>query len=73
MKAYEFFAKYANTLLANRLIGLDMQGTTLQDLYRDIENLETQMRPLRIQQQKLLQKAEEGFKGLEAARKKTFG
>jgi hypothetical protein len=72
MKTDEFYRKYANTPIANRLISLNMKGDSLESLYREIDRLQNEMRPRMIYQQSLIDEAEKGFKALKAAKDKTF-
>ena len=72
MTTEEFYKRYAWEPIGNRVISLNMQGDSLESLYREIDRLQNQMRPLKLYQQELIQKAEEGFKALESAKANTL-
>jgi hypothetical protein len=72
MTLEEFYKRYAWEPRRNRVISLNMQGDSLESLYREIYRLQNQMRPLKLYQQELIKKAEEGFKALDSAKAKTF-
>lgn len=60
MKTNEFFAKYANTPMNLRFTPISFKDggdTTLNDVYNRISKLEDQMRPMRIEEEKLLKLA----------------
>jgi hypothetical protein len=59
MKVEQFFAKYANTPLKKRFKTLDIYKNglmTLDSYYFRLKELEDLMRPLRIEEEKLLEK-----------------
>lgn len=65
MKVEEFFKKYANLPIGDRFKAVDIANyglTSFQELYKQIHDLEDQMRPMRIRQNKLLEDAERFFK-----------
>lgn len=66
MKVNQFVAKYANTPLSKRFKVLDrirFGELTLANIYKQVMQLEEQIRPLRIQQDSLIKEAEEYLKG----------
>jgi predicted transcriptional regulator len=68
MEVEEFFAKYANVPLEKRFVILSRINepyTTLQTIWVALSELEEKMRPMRIERDKLLESAEQGFKLLE--------
>ena len=61
MKTEEFYRKYANLPLDLRFIPISFKEggkTTLSDCYKRINELESQMNPLRSEEEKLLNLAE---------------
>lgn len=61
MPTNEFFSKYANTPLKDRFTVLnftELGDMTLASLYKEVQRLEDEMRPLRIEQDKLIRAAE---------------
>ncbi len=61
MKIHEFFGKYANVPMSLRFTPLNFSkggNMTLSDVHKRITELENQMRPLRIEEDKLLELAE---------------
>lgn len=61
MPLHQFFHIFANVPLGKRTeaINFNKHGPlTLQDIYRQLQELEDRMRPLRMQQEHLLQIAE---------------
>lgn len=64
MKVEQFFARYANTPLIRRFTTINCfkHGLlTLNDVYAQIHALEDKMRPMRIEQDKLIKIAEEFY------------
>lgn len=60
MQTEEFFKRYANTLLDDRMTPLNFAESgmmTLDEIYKQVQNLEDYMRPIRIQQQNLMDMA----------------
>ena len=77
MKLEEFYKRYSWEPINNRHISLGtgeggQKFECIYDIYRQIEDLGNQIRPLKIKQQELLDRAEQGFKALGAAKDKTF-
>ena len=77
MTLEEFYARYAVEPINNRHISLgvgegEQKFECIYDIYRQIEDLQNQIRPLKIQQDELLNRAYQGFKALGAAKDKTF-
>jgi hypothetical protein len=72
MKIEEFYKAYANLPISSKQIMLDMSHETMLDIFKEVESLEAAIFPLRVWQNELLERAEKGFKALEAARDKTF-
>ncbi len=61
MKIHEFFRKYANVPMSLRITPLNFSkggNMTLSDVHKRISQLEDQMQPLRIEEDKLLELAE---------------
>lgn len=60
----EFFGKYANTPLADRFVKLNVNGLnlTLHQIYLRLQELDNQMRPVKIQIDELLEEAENYYK-----------
>jgi hypothetical protein len=60
MRVNDFFQKYANTPLALRNTPLSFKDggdTTLNDCYQRIKELENEMLPMRLEQDKLMKLA----------------
>ena len=77
MELEEFYARYANEPINNRYVSLGVgegeeKFECIYDIYRQIDDLQNQIRPLKIQQDELLNRAYQGFKALGAAKDKTF-
>lgn len=65
MKIHEFFSQYANTPLSERFIPLNFKESgmqTLHNLYEEIKTLEDSMRPAKIREEELLERAGEFYK-----------
>lgn len=57
MNVEEFLIKFANTPLDKRMVILDFAQSgsmTLTEIYNQVRNLEDYMRPIRMQQQNLI-------------------
>lgn len=77
MNREEFYKKFGSMLINNRHVSLgtgegEEKFECMYDIYKQLENLGNQIRPLQIQQDKLLERAEQGFKNLGEAIKKTL-
>ena len=77
MTLEEFYKRYAWEPINNRHISLgtgegEEKFECIYDIYRQIEDLQNQIRPLKIQQDELLNRAYQGFKALGAAKDKTY-
>lgn len=60
MQTEEFFKRYANTPIEQRAIPLDFASSgmmTLDEIYKQVCNLEDYLRPIRMQQQNLMDMA----------------
>lgn len=60
MKINEFFAKYANTPLSLRFTPISFReggDMTLEQVHKRVKELEDQMRPMRIEEDKLIKLA----------------
>lgn len=60
MELNEFYAKYANTPLGDRFQLIEMSESdplTLNEIYKRVEELDNEMRPKRIEQDRLINKA----------------
>lgn len=61
MQVHEFFGKYANVPIADRMTVIDFHTLgpmTLNDIYGYIKRTEEQMRPIRIEQDRLIRACE---------------
>lgn len=61
MKVHEFFHKYANSPLQKRFITLNFNEwgmTTLSTVYKRLTELEDKIRPMRIEEDELLEAVE---------------
>ena len=61
MTIEEFYKRYANTSLEQRMIPLNFAASgmmTLHEIYTQVENLENYLRPIRMQQQNLMDMAD---------------
>ena len=69
MKLNEFYSKYANTPIEQRLVSLNIiqhgYGFSLANIYAQLNDLNTTIQELQIEQANLLELAEEGYKNLE--------
>jgi len=65
MKLSEFYSKYANTSLKERSVKLEGSSKTPQQIYKRLREIGDKIRPLRIEEEKLLREAEWGFMKLE--------
>ena len=60
MQVHEFFSKYANVQLSLRFVPISFKesgNTTLNDVFKEMMELEDKMRPMRIRQTELLKLA----------------
>ena len=67
MKSHQFYQQFANIPLDKRLLVLDRikyGELTMNGVYHQMQELQEQLRPLKIKEQELLEIAEEGFKNL---------
>lgn len=60
MQVEEFYRRFANTSLDQRFIPLDFAASgmmTLDEIYKQVHSLEDYLRPVRMQQQNLIDMA----------------
>ena len=62
MTIEQFFAKYANAPLKDRELDTKNHSITLNEIYLIVKEYEDKMRPMRLEQNELIKRAERLFK-----------